>query len=389
MPLSLIVSHRLGIVLVDSYQQKRILNQEELENCILHGLSCEWGRALWLLDPSYRQKMRPPLFSLRDTNDRWGTWQGQKREIYLSRNLVLNHSWGSVREVLLHEMAHQLAEEVLGAGNEPPHGSLFLKACHLLRASPKASGNYKTLDERISQEISASEDRILLRIKKLMALAESPNQHEAEAAMAKAHNLITKYNLDLLGREEKRDFISVFVGRPALRHFAEDYSLAHLLQDYYFVQGIWVSSYVPEKSKMGRVLEVSGTIQNVKMASYVHDFVRRFIHSRWAEYNKTKGLNRYRLTDFAVGIIEGFRCKIEVQRREKEKGGVSLSLMKIQDPLLKEYLAYRYPHTAMIKTGAGRQDAIVLKDGKQIGKNLVIYKGVMEGTRSRRLQLLP
>jgi hypothetical protein len=373
---------------MDCRQQKRILNQEELENRILHGLSCEWERALWILNPSYREKMRPPLFSLRDMNDRWGTWRGQKREICLSRTLVLNHSWGSVREVLLHEMAHQLAEEVLGAWNEPPHGSLFLKACHLLRANPRASGNYKTLDERISQETSSSEDRILLRVKKLMALAESPNQYEAEAAMTKTHDLIAKYNLDLLGREAKRDFISVFVGRPGLRHFAEDYFLAHLLQDFYFVQGIWVSSYVPEKRKTGRVLEINGTIPNVKMASYVHDFVKRFIHSQWVEYNKDKGLNRYRLTDFAVGIIEGFRSRLELQLGKKGPAGNSLALMKMQDPLLKEYLAYRYPHTAMVKTGAGRQDGIVLKDGKKIGKNLVISKGIMGRTGNRGLQLV-
>jgi len=371
-----------------SRQQKKILNQEELENRLLHGLSCEWERALWVLEPSYQKKMRPPLFSLRDVADRWGSWQGQKREIYLSRNLVLNHSWGSVREVLLHEIAHQLADEVLGARNQPPHGSLFLKACHLLRANPRASGNYKTLDERISQEVSSPEDRILLRTKKLMALAESPNQHEAEAAMAKAHNLIAKYNLDLLGREGKRDFISILVGPPALRHFTEDYLLAHLLQDFYFVQAIWVSSYVPEKRKMGRALELSGTIQNVKMAGYVYDFVKRFVDSKWAEYNKDKGLTRHRLTDFAAGIIEGFRSKLESQQKELDPHGGSVALMRAQDPLLKEYLAYRHPHTAMVKTGVGRQDGKVRKDGKEIGKNLVISKGVMEGARRRGLQLM-
>ena len=372
---------------MNTREQKKILNQEELENGILHGLSREWESALWVLDSSYRKKMRPPLFSLGDMSNRWGTWRREEREINLSRDLVLNHSWGSVREVLLHEMAHQLAEEVLGAWNEPPHGSVFLKACHLLRANPKASGSYKTLDERIFQEIPGSEDRILIRVKKLMALAESPNQHEAEAAMAKAHNLIAKYSLDLLDREEKRDFISIFIGRPALRHFSEDYFLAHLLQDFYFVQGIWISSYVPEKRKMGRVLEVSGTVPNAKMASYVHDFVKRFIHSQWAEYNKDKGLNRYRLTDFAVGIIEGFRSKIEAQQGEKGKEGVLLTLIRRQDPLLKEYLAYRYPRTAMVKTGAGRQDGRVRKDGKRIGKKLVISKGIMDGGKRRGLQI--
>ena len=42
----------------------------------------------------------------------------------------------------------------------------------------------------------------------------------------------------------------------------------------------------------------------------------------------------------------------------------------------------------MVKNGAGRQDGIVLKDGKKIGKNLVISKGIMERTGNRGLQLI-
>src|SRR3972149_6999948 len=120
--------------------EKKIITQEHLESCILHGLSCEWKRTIWLLDSPYREKMRPPLFALRDGKDKWGIWCGGKREISLSRNLVLNHSWAAVREVLFHEMAHQLAEEVLGAGRESPHGPFFQEACSLLRANPRASG---------------------------------------------------------------------------------------------------------------------------------------------------------------------------------------------------------------------------------------------------------
>ena len=85
------------------------------------------------------------------------------------------------------------------------------------------------------------------------------------------------------------------------------------------MQGIWVSAYVRQRGKMGRVLEISGTIPNIKMASYVHDFVRHFIHSQWAAYNRDRRLNRHRQTDFAVGIIEGFRSKLEGQKKEKEK----------------------------------------------------------------------
>jgi hypothetical protein len=365
--------------------QKEIFKIEAWERSILHGLSCEWEKALWVLSSTHRKTMRPPLFSLSDMQNKWGSWSGKKREISLSRDLIYNRSWNAVCEVLLHEMAHQFTEEVFGVVHEPPHGPQFHKACYLLRANPQASGNYRTLDERMSQELSTPEDKIMLRVRKLMALAGSPNQHEAEAAMAKAHELIAKYNLDLWTQRDNRNFTSVFIGRPGLRHPPEDYCLAHLLQDFYFVQGIWVSSYVPEKGKMGRVLEVSGTIQNIQMASYVHDFVWRFIHSQWAEYNKDRRLNRHRQTDFALGIVEGFRSRLETQGKERGKAPASRALIRMEDPLLKEYLAYKYPHTTSIQRGGARQDKDVLQDGKRIGKKLVIAKGITEHAGSRGL----
>ncbi len=363
--------------------KSRMPAHQELETRILHGLACEWERAVWILDPGFRKKMRPPFFSLRDLNGRWGTWFKERREISLSRNLVLNYSWASVREVLSHEMAHQMAEEVLGAHHETPHGPIFQEACYLLRANPKASENYQPLDDRIFREPSGGEDRILMRVKKLLALAESSNRHEAEAAMAKAQDLISKYNLDLLQTEKERDYVSLLVGKPALRHFVEDYALANLLQDFYFVRGLWVPAYVLEKARLGRVLEISGTIPNVRIAHYVHDSVRRFIAAEWREYNSAGAMNRYRLSDFAQGIIEGFRSKLALNEVDGRKSRESSGLIKKEDPLLQEYLDYRYPRTAAIKTGGGQQDAGVRKDGRRIGKELVISKGIMEGTGNR------
>ena len=359
-----------------------ILVQVELERRILHGLSCEWESAMSFLFSFNGKKLRKPLFSIRDMNGRWGYWSEKKNEIAVSRNLVLNHSWDAVREILLHEMAHQFAGQVLGARNEPPHGSKFKRACYLLKADSKASGNCKPLDELVSQGSAGTEDKILLRVKKLMALAQSRNQHEAEAAMAKAHEFIAKYNLDLLARHEQRNFVSVFVGSPALRHFREDYQLSTLIQDFYFVYGIWVPAYVMEKSKMGRVLEVSGTLQNIRIASYVYDFVKHFIDSQWHKYNQEKGLNRYRKTDFALGVIEGFRLKLQLQtqkqNKQQNKIKSKLALIIIRDPLLQKHIDYKYPHTSKVRGKILRKDKHVLQDGICVGKKLIIYQGITE-----------
>jgi hypothetical protein len=365
-------------------KQKWIILQEKLENQILYGLSCEWKAAILILDPPDRNLMHIPLFSLSDMKGKWGYWSHEKFEISLSRNLVLNHSWDSVREILLHEIAHQYADIVLCNQNEIPHGPGFMKACHLLRANPKASSCYPPLDERASNRTINVKDKILIKVKKLLALAESQNRHEAEAAMAKAQEFMLRYNLDLLEPNENRNFISIFLGKPSLRHNRADYLLAHILNDFYFVQGIWVSAYVLGKGKMGRVLEINGTIQNIQFASYIYEFVRNFIDTQWRDYNSDKSLNHYRKIDFAVGILEGFRSKLTAQEKGKKTHGLKWAVMKAEDPWFVKYLHYKYPHTATVNRIIYTRDEKVVKDGKSIGKELIISKGITEKTSQKR-----
>ena len=225
---------------------------------------------------------------------------------------------------------------------------------------------------------------MLLRIKKLMALAASDNRHEAEAAMAKAHELIARYNIDLFVRDREQAYISVFAGQPALRHTRDDYHLAHLLQTFYFVQGLWVSAYVLDKDKMGRVLEISGTRPNVAIALYVHAYLQYFIDNRWSAYNRDRRLNRYRRTDYAVGIIQGFFDKLETEHRRRLDRDEKFALIEAGDPRLAQYLAYRYPYTRSFRRSSTGQDDLVLADGMHVGRKLVIAKGISETRTSRR-----
>lgn len=354
--------------------------QETLERNILHGLSMEWEHALWVLDEPERRKMKKPLFSLRDMGAKLGTWSKEKNEISLSREHVLNCPWDDTREILIHEMAHQYADRVLPNQHEPPHGPLFREACQRLRANPSASGRVRTLHERLQEKPRDRHDRHLLRVKKLMSLAESGNRHEAEAAMAKAHDLMKKYNLQLLAQRRAQDYISVFVGTPALRHFRESYYIANLLQDYYFVQGLWVSAYVLAKGKMGRVLEISGTSRNIKIASYVYDFVNRYIDSQWKAYKDGRKLNRHRKSDFAVGLVEGFSNKLARHQNDQKTDtpADTHALAKLDDPRLGKYMTHRYPHTRSFSRKTVSHDTGILEDGFKVGEKMVISKGIAD-----------
>jgi hypothetical protein len=354
-----------------------------LERRILHGIALEWENAASTLPPAYRGAMRMPVFGVADMNGKWGLWSGRAREITLSRKLVMEHPWDCAREVLHHEMAHQFADEVFRAHGEPPHGPSFRKACGILRANPKASGDYPLLDARVAGESGHAEDRMCLRVKKLLALAGSSNRHEAETAMSMAHDMIARYNVDLIGRNGDREFLSAFAGRPALRHPRQEGHMANLLQEHYFVRIIWVRSYVVEKGGMGTVMEISGTPKNVRLAGYVYDYVKRFIDTEWSVYNKGRAHGERRKTDFAVGVIEGFGSKLRASAKKQPADGAQRdnaerTLACTRDPKLEDYFHARYPYIRTRRGSSGMVDGRVLQDGRERGGSLVIHEGICE-----------
>jgi len=351
---------------------------QDLERRILHGLVCEWKSAWEDLSVPQQQEMQLPSFSLKQMSSRLGYWSSEKKEICISRALVENHPWQDVRDVLRHEMAHQFVEQVLGADlRAKPHGSEFREACRILRANPGASGLLR-LESAGPQPETTQEARTIRRIQKLLALANSGNRNEAEAAMVKAHSLMSKIHADSLAGNKRRDFVSVFVGKPSLRHPRQDYRLASLLTEFYCVEGIWVPAYVLDKGRMGRVLEISGSRHNVEVASYVHDFLANVINVRWKAYSRQKGLGHHRKADLAVGVLKGFRTKLlEGQKRVARKTDRK-ALVRVEDPQLKAYMAERYPRTRMIKRAAAHRDEGVIGDGIRIGRQVVLHKAVEE-----------
>src|SRR5207247_2344668 len=105
------------------------------------------------------------------------------------RTLLFEHPWGALVEVLMHEMAHQYVDEILAARDVQAHGLLFQRVCREFHIDGRARG---------VPEVAAAGAReaILDKISKLLALATSPNPHEAESAMNAARRLMLKHNLE-------------------------------------------------------------------------------------------------------------------------------------------------------------------------------------------------
>ena len=363
--------------------QPNELLQSELEERILKGLVCEYEEALSFLEAPFRDCLTRPLFRLGDLKGRWGQWAPERREICLSRELVFNCPWGAVREVLRHEMAHQLAG-LINSSDHRPHGEAFREACRRLRADPAATANYRALDQRASCNAQAPQDRLRLRVQKLFALTESPNPHEAASAMRKARELIALHRIDQPQGTWNEPHVSILIGKPALRHFRDEYLLAHLVMDLYGVAGVWVPAYVLDKECMGTALEISGRPAQIQVADYAHDFVSRFIHNCWREDLKLRDRGRRSRKDFAVGVIEGFRAKtIRNCASPKPPRAVQESLIAIRDPALTAYLRQRYSRLRSFRRGGGRIDTTAYGAGLEQGRHLVIREGIGNAGPSR------
>jgi hypothetical protein len=362
--------------------KRRSIDTGSQERQILYGLGMEWALAVSELSSDIRKFLKRPLFRLSDVPGRLGQWDADKREICLDRRLALEHPWDEIRDVLLHEMAHQLAQTVLGADGQPPHGPAFKQACLMLRADPSASADVKPLHKRLESRYAQDEHPIRERIQKLLSLAQSGNVHEAEAAMHKAHELMARHHIETMETDPDRSFVSIFLGQPALRHFKEFYFLANLIQDFYFVEGIWVPAFVVSKSKMGRVLEISGTYANVSQAGYVYDFIRSHIDNRWEIMTAGNRLTRYQKSDFAVGVIEGLREKLEA-RQLPDSRPEKRALIHLSDPRLSDYLRQRFPRTSRIQRGGGRQDQDLYRRGIDIGTKMVLHRGITRATTDK------
>jgi hypothetical protein len=197
--------------------------------------------------------------------------------------------------------------------------------------------------------------------------------------MLKAHALSARHNAARVARAEPCEIMSVFVGRPALRHRREHYRLAALLSDFYFVLPIWVPAYVMERSRMGRVLEISGTPRNIRTAAYVHAFMQRVTAAEWQRFAPGRAERCGGASDFAVGVIEGFRARLESGRSHRPPtGSAAAALVPLQDPLLESYFKRRYPHTARIARTAVRVDRRTLDAGRDVGRRLVLSQPAAE-----------
>jgi hypothetical protein len=299
------------------------------------------------------------------------------RLLELSRALVVERPWPEVLGVLQHEMAHQYVDEVLRAHDETAHGETFRRVCAERGIDARAAG------PAVPAESSADADRVLERIRKLLALAGSPNQHEAEMAMRKAHELMLRHNVEASAAREDRSFEVRHLGDPLRRATRAEADIIVLLTQYFFVKAIRIPVYVPREGKRGLLYEIVGTRANVEMASHVYAFLLATAERLWQENRRDARVRSGRdRMSYQSGVIRGFREKLAAERTELRGTG----LVWVGDKRLDAYYHARYPRIVTRRRTVRMDGAHAA--GREAGRTVVLHKPVERGPSTGSPRLL-
>ena len=320
----------------------------------------------------------PPVLVLVDTRKRLGQWSRATRTLELSRQLVFEKPWLEVTSVLEHEMAHQYVDEVLEVRHETAHGPTFQRVCAERAIDARAAGAPVPSDPAEAAAI----DRALDKIRKLLALAGSENQHEAEIAMQRAHALMLRYNIEQ-ARTQRSHYDVRHLGEPQKRANGVEVDIMGLLAEFFFVEVIRVPVYVAQRGEHAAVYEVIGTHANVEMAAHVHAFLLATAERLWRE-NRTDARvksGRDRLA-YQSGVIRGFREKLLAERHVLAGTG----LVWVGDGNLDTFFRARYPRITRRRRTIRMTKAHAA--GREAGRTVVLHKPVTQSGSSATRRLL-
>lgn len=345
----------------------------QLEAALIRELRARYE---WENEQRFARRLSLPVITLSDSTTHLGRWYSQRRTLELSRPMLLARPWLEVTSVLEHEMAHQYVDEVLRVRDEAPHGETFRRVCAERGIDGRAAGSpcaAAPLDPA-QPEGDPGADRVLERIRKLLALAGSPNQHEAEIAMRKAHELMLRHNIETIAERVDRNYEVRHLGDPHKRGNRVESEVAGLLSEFFFVKVIRVPIYLPRLGKSGSVYEIAGTHANVEMASHVYAFLLATAERLWRENRRDARVRSgHDRLAYQSGVVNGFREKLMSERRGMGETG----LVWVGDRDLDKFYRARHPRITTRRHSVSINGAHAA--GREAGRNVVLHKPVERG----------
>ncbi|PIE58118.1 MAG: hypothetical protein CSA33_04185 [Desulfobulbus propionicus] len=355
-------------------QQER----KRLEKLWLRQLQREWDSICY----QYDLPLKMPLFRVTSSTTTLGSWQEHERLISLSSHLILNYPWLVTLQVFKHEIAHQCCSEIwpLNRKKEKDHGQTFLEACAFLGVEPAFQRAHADTEQGVRRFLQGAqqteESRVMDKIRKLLQLGGSGNEHEAAAALVKAGELMDRYSLQLDQFDEQSAVTSVMLRTGKQRLSATVKSICSLLDRHFSVRVIILREYDPLADKEYKVLVLYGLQEQVALAEHCYHFLEERLDTLWKAYKKRQSQTR-RVTkkSYELGLLAGFAEKLRQksvgrQAQPAQQEPVETRELARLEQRVDDFVRARHPKLVRTRRSQGSYDPGAYHQARKQGENL-------------------
>lgn len=368
---------------------------EAIDSRLQESWLCQLDREYRDICYQYRLQMEPPILTLNDNSRQLGCWSATDRSLSLSRHLIANHPWNLTLRVLKHEIAHQICSE-LHHREDAGHGPLFRQACTLIGLEApfhRASADLAEGIETLPATSAASEQgrQIIDKVRKLLALGSSDNEHEAALAMRRAGELLDRHRLDFDALAEDQALVhrTIDTGQQTLP--AHRKSICSLLESCFAVRVICSSLYQPHGDRSFATIELLGREEQVAIAEHCYHFLENRLQTLWQKNRASFGGNgRIAKKSYYLGLLAGFRQTLERSRPVSSAAEKPWSPSEVL-PALREaqrldaFVASRYPRLTRMRPRGGSLYHGAYQEAVATGRELTLHRPMAGGEDIRQL----
>lgn len=213
-------------------------------------------------------------------------------------------------------------------------------------------------------------ERIIDKIKKLLALADSDNENEAKLAMERASELLLRHNLALSDVTINRPEIGEEIIKEGFRVIpAEDKFLLSIIEKFFFVK-----SYYVKQRWLGVTqykLKFIGEPMNIEVASYTYAYLFASYRHLWLKYKRSIGATEKSRQAYYAGLNHGITFQLQQKTNSVQ---TETGLVVVKDPRISAYLSNMNLKTSRASGYRSDQDASAA--GALAGRELQIKRGL-------------
>jgi hypothetical protein len=220
------------------------------------------------------------------------------------------------------------------------------------------------------------DQKLLERIKKLLSLATSDNEHEAKIAAERANELLIRHNLSIEHVEQLRDddFVGEQLGTVKKRITVEDKLIRAILGKFFFVSTVQIKF-----GRNGSSIKIMGEKTNIQIASYVYSFLHRTFKDLWNAYKKQTGATVGSKQSYYLGLYDGLYQQLNSQKNKIVKEcEANTNALAIVDEALEKYVKQMHPEMKYSSLKVNNRDMSARDSGREHGENIRIHRGISE-----------